>query len=128
MGNPVSCRPQVLPCEHPGCARWVHGGRAMIDVVCLEPADRQAGQPDALAECCVLRIGSIIINVSDMNRAAEFWGMALGYGIRGRSVNDDELPVLVPAEGKVPRCRPWTGTTACTWTCMSKARRSSPPR
>ena len=50
----------------------------------------------------MLRIGSIIINVSDMNRAAEFWGMALGYGIRGRSVNDDESPVLVPAEAKCP--------------------------
>ena len=43
-----------------------------------------------------------MMNVSDMNRAAEFWSMALGYGIRGGSVNDDESTVLVPAEAKCP--------------------------
>ena len=48
----------------------------------------------------VLRIGSIIINVSDMSRAAEFWRAALGYGIRGGSVNEDESTVLVPADAK----------------------------
>ena len=59
----------------------------------------------ALRRCqtrAVLRIGSIIINVADMNRAAEFWGTALGYGIRGGSVNEDESTVLVPAEAKCP--------------------------
>ena len=50
----------------------------------------------------VLRIGSIIINVADMNRAAEFWGTALGYGIRGGGVNEDESTVLVPAKAKCP--------------------------
>jgi catechol 2,3-dioxygenase-like lactoylglutathione lyase family enzyme len=50
----------------------------------------------------VLRIGSIIINVSDMSRAAEFWSMALGYGIRGGSVNEDESTVLVLVEAKCP--------------------------
>jgi predicted enzyme related to lactoylglutathione lyase len=50
----------------------------------------------------MLRVGSININVSDMNRAAEFWSMALGYGIRGGSVNDDESAVLVPAEANCP--------------------------
>jgi predicted enzyme related to lactoylglutathione lyase len=50
----------------------------------------------------MLRVGSININVSDMNRAAEFWSIALGYGIRGGSVNDDESTVLVPPEANCP--------------------------
>lgn len=71
----------------------------------------------------MLRIGSIIINVSDMSRAAEFWGMA----IRSGSVNEDESTVLVPADTKCPVVT-LDGNDACTWTCMSIARRSSSPR
>ena len=50
----------------------------------------------------MLRIGSVIVNVSDMSRAAEFWRAALGFGIRGGSVLEDESTVLVPADAKCP--------------------------
>jgi catechol 2,3-dioxygenase-like lactoylglutathione lyase family enzyme len=50
----------------------------------------------------VLRIGSIIINVSDVSSAAEFWRTALGYRIRGGSVDEDESTVLVPADANCP--------------------------
>jgi maleylpyruvate isomerase len=44
----------------------------------------------------VLKIGSIIINVSDMGRAAEFWKTALGYAVQGDSVSENTSTVLRP--------------------------------
>ena len=44
----------------------------------------------------MLRIGSIIINVSDTSRAAEFWKAVLGYTVRGGAVPKDESTVLRP--------------------------------
>ena len=50
----------------------------------------------------MLRVGSVVLNVSDMSRAAEFWSRALGYGVRGGVVREDESAVLVIAgEGPV---------------------------
>ena len=45
----------------------------------------------------MLRVGSVVLNVSDMSRAAEFWSRALGYGVRGGVVREDESAVLVIA-------------------------------
>ncbi|WP_114853391.1 VOC family protein [Brachybacterium sp. YJGR34] len=45
----------------------------------------------------MIRIGAIVLNVSDSARAAEFWGAALGYQPAG---NPD---FLVPASGEAPR-------------------------
>ena len=45
----------------------------------------------------VLRIGTIVVNVSDRSRAAEFWGKALDYEIRGGRVTEDESAVLISA-------------------------------
>jgi catechol 2,3-dioxygenase-like lactoylglutathione lyase family enzyme len=50
----------------------------------------------------VLRIGSIIINVSDTSRAAEFWKAALGYTVHGGTVPKDESTVLRPAVAGSP--------------------------
>jgi catechol 2,3-dioxygenase-like lactoylglutathione lyase family enzyme len=50
----------------------------------------------------VLRIGSIIINVSDTSRAAEFWKAALGYAIPGGVVSNDESTVLRPSVAEAP--------------------------
>ena len=50
----------------------------------------------------MLRIGSIIINVSDTSRAAEFWKAALGYGVRGGAVCEDESTVLRPSVAEGP--------------------------
>jgi catechol 2,3-dioxygenase-like lactoylglutathione lyase family enzyme len=56
--------------------------------------DRQTG--------VVLRIGSIIINVSDMEKAAEFWRTALGYTIRGGGVSENASTVLKPGAAGGP--------------------------
>jgi catechol 2,3-dioxygenase-like lactoylglutathione lyase family enzyme len=46
----------------------------------------------------MVRIGSVVMNVTDIRRAAEFWGMALGY------VPAPHNPAfLVPAKGEGPR-------------------------
>ncbi|MFC9326187.1 VOC family protein [Kitasatospora sp. NPDC057015] len=46
----------------------------------------------------MLRIGSVVLGVQDVRRAAEFWGRALGYVPRDGVVEDDWV-VLVPAQG-----------------------------
>ncbi|MFB7476742.1 VOC family protein [Kitasatospora sp. NPDC056184] len=46
----------------------------------------------------MLRIGSVVLGVADVRRAAAFWGEALGYVPRDRPVEDDWV-VLVPADG-----------------------------
>ncbi|MFB6891059.1 VOC family protein [Kitasatospora sp. NPDC056327] len=46
----------------------------------------------------MLRIGSVVLGVADVRRAAAFWGKALGYVPRGGVVGEDWV-VLVPADG-----------------------------
>ena len=46
----------------------------------------------------MLRIGSIVLNVSDARRAAEFWSSAVGYRPR-----PDNPAFLRPARGEGPR-------------------------
>jgi catechol 2,3-dioxygenase-like lactoylglutathione lyase family enzyme len=45
----------------------------------------------------MLRLGSVVLGVSDVARAAAFWMKALGYV--PREEGDDTWVVLVPAEG-----------------------------
>lgn len=43
-------------------------------------------------------IGSVVLKVGDLHRAAEFWTGALGYELRGGPIGEDS-PVLVPKHG-----------------------------
>lgn len=52
----------------------------------------------------MLSIGSIVLGVSDVQRAAAFWTRALGYVPREEM--EDDWVVLVPAEGDGPRVSP----------------------
>ncbi|WP_029391594.1 VOC family protein [Streptomyces xiaopingdaonensis] len=45
----------------------------------------------------MLRVGSVVLGVSDVSRAATFWREALGYVPREEA--EDDWVVLVPAEG-----------------------------
>ncbi|MGH3659420.1 MAG: VOC family protein [Micromonosporaceae bacterium] len=45
----------------------------------------------------MLRVGTVVIGVSDLRRAADFWMRALDYVPRDEP--DDDWVVLVPAEG-----------------------------
>ncbi len=48
----------------------------------------------------VIRVGSIVIRVDDLQRQAEFWSAALNYGVRP---GDDETFVLLrPRDGSGP--------------------------
>ncbi|WP_351235033.1 VOC family protein [Streptomyces sp. NPDC002133] len=49
----------------------------------------------------MLRIGSVVLGVSDVPRAAAFWMEALGYVPRDDA--EDDWVVLVPAEGSGPQ-------------------------
>jgi catechol 2,3-dioxygenase-like lactoylglutathione lyase family enzyme len=44
----------------------------------------------------MLRIGTIVLNVKDARRAAQFWHQALGYAYEGGSYREDATPVLLP--------------------------------
>ncbi|MET9613883.1 VOC family protein [Kitasatospora indigofera] len=46
----------------------------------------------------MLRIGTVVLGVQDVRRAADFWGRALGYVPRDGESSDDWV-VLVPAAG-----------------------------
>ncbi|MFJ2200166.1 VOC family protein [Streptomyces violaceusniger] len=46
----------------------------------------------------MLSIGSVVLGVSDVRRAAAFWTRALGYVPRGEI--EDDWAVLVPADGR----------------------------
>ncbi|MBU3869742.1 VOC family protein [Streptomyces sp. 4503] len=46
----------------------------------------------------MLSIGSVVLGVSDVRRAAAFWTRALGYVPRGEI--EDDWVVLVPADGR----------------------------
>lgn len=45
----------------------------------------------------MVRIGTVVINVTDTGRAAEFWGRALGYVPRSEGSQ-----ILVPRDGEGP--------------------------
>ena len=45
----------------------------------------------------MLRIGTVVLGVDDVRRAADFWEEALGYVPRG--VVEDDFTVLVPGDG-----------------------------
>jgi hypothetical protein len=45
----------------------------------------------------MLRVGSTVLGVSDVRRAAEFWGRALGYVPRDEI--DETFTVLMPPDG-----------------------------
>lgn len=47
----------------------------------------------------MLRIGSTVLGASDVRRAAEFWGRALGYVPRDGEL-DDDFVVLSPPDGR----------------------------
>lgn len=48
----------------------------------------------------MLRIGTVVLGVSDVDRAVEFWTRALHYVRRaGQDPNDPTWTVLVPADG-----------------------------
>ena len=44
----------------------------------------------------MLRIGTIVLNVKDAQRAAQFWHQALGYAYRDGGYREDATPVLLP--------------------------------
>jgi catechol 2,3-dioxygenase-like lactoylglutathione lyase family enzyme len=46
----------------------------------------------------MVRVGSVVMNVSDIHRAAEFWGRALGY-----VPHPGNPAFLVPESGEGPR-------------------------
>jgi catechol 2,3-dioxygenase-like lactoylglutathione lyase family enzyme len=46
----------------------------------------------------MLRLGTIILNVTDARRASAFWSEALGYAYRGGGYRADSTPVLVPPQ------------------------------
>jgi catechol 2,3-dioxygenase-like lactoylglutathione lyase family enzyme len=43
----------------------------------------------------MLRVGSVVLNVKDARRAAEFWSQALGYACQD-GYSGDSTPVLLP--------------------------------
>lgn len=48
----------------------------------------------------MVRIGSVVTNVTDVPRAAEFWEKALGY--RRRDGSDENWALIHPADGNGP--------------------------
>ena len=44
----------------------------------------------------MLRIGTIVLNVQDAQRASQFWSQALGYAYRDGGYNQETTPVLLP--------------------------------
>jgi Glyoxalase-like domain len=50
----------------------------------------------------MLRIGSVNVNVSDLDRAATSWTSALGYIRRSGNANGDGSPVLAASDAAVP--------------------------
>lgn len=63
------------------------------------PADSRVapGRRGACHAARMLRIGSVVMQVSDVDRAASFWRGALGY------VSDPSNPALLRARGDGPR-------------------------
>jgi catechol 2,3-dioxygenase-like lactoylglutathione lyase family enzyme len=46
----------------------------------------------------MVRIGTVVLHVDDLHRAARFWTEALGYVVRDGEIGD-ESPVLVARDG-----------------------------
>jgi catechol 2,3-dioxygenase-like lactoylglutathione lyase family enzyme len=44
----------------------------------------------------MLRLGTIVLNVTDARRASQFWNQALGYPYRDGGYSRDTTPVLLP--------------------------------
>lgn len=44
----------------------------------------------------MLRIGTIVLNVKDAQRASQFWHQALGYTYRDGGYSEGATPVLLP--------------------------------
>ena len=44
----------------------------------------------------MLRVGTVVLNVKDARRAAQFWSQALGYACRDGGYREDTTPVLLP--------------------------------
>jgi catechol 2,3-dioxygenase-like lactoylglutathione lyase family enzyme len=44
----------------------------------------------------MLRVGTIVLNVKDAQRAAQFWHRALGYAYQDGAYHEDVTPVLLP--------------------------------
>jgi catechol 2,3-dioxygenase-like lactoylglutathione lyase family enzyme len=49
----------------------------------------------------MIRIGSIVLRVDDLQRQSEFWQAALGYE-RRRDTDNDDFVLLVPRDGVGP--------------------------
>ena len=63
------------------------------------PGRRRRPLPRGWQNGAMLRIGTIVVNVSDRGRSAEFWSKALGYELRGGGITADESAVLVCTAG-----------------------------
>jgi catechol 2,3-dioxygenase-like lactoylglutathione lyase family enzyme len=48
----------------------------------------------------VLRIGTVVLGVDDVQRAVDFWRAALGYVPRDEVGADDDFVVLLPPDGR----------------------------
>jgi catechol 2,3-dioxygenase-like lactoylglutathione lyase family enzyme len=48
---------------------------------------------------CVLRLGTVVLGASDVERAVSFWSNALGYEPVRFSDADDDFTILVPPNG-----------------------------
>jgi hypothetical protein len=72
-------------------ARSTMGGARRRKDAVSQPGSRRAQRE----EIAVVRIGSVVMNVSDIHTAAGFWGKALGY--RAREGSDGAI--LVPDSG-----------------------------
>lgn len=49
----------------------------------------------------MVHIGTVVVHVADVRRAAKFWTEALGYELRDGPIGD-ETPVLIPKDGHGP--------------------------
>ena len=48
----------------------------------------------------MLSIGTVVVGVEDLHRAAAFWAAALGYVPKREIKTDDDFMILVPAQGE----------------------------
>jgi catechol 2,3-dioxygenase-like lactoylglutathione lyase family enzyme len=72
---------------------------------CLRRASRTLARCDGgrlvLGSAAVLRIGSIVLRVDDLQRQTEFWQAALGY-VRRDDAESDDFVLLGPPDGVGP--------------------------
>lgn len=48
----------------------------------------------------MLRLETIVLNVTDAGRASRFWSQALGYSYRDGGYREDSTPVLLPPQDR----------------------------